>query len=122
MAPPSSGGGALGLLDLVALAGFVLIPTWAAKRPRRPPQEAQAGRALQGVNTQRCYIISMGTNRTGTPWKHGFLQALGMSLVLIALTACGGATTSVQTNPAPSAISSVSPACTPSTVAANATS
>src|ERR1700724_2680865 len=64
----------------------------------------------------------MGTNRTGTPWKHGFLQALGMSLVLIALTPCGGGTASVQTNPAPSAISSVSPACTPSTVAANATS
>jgi hypothetical protein len=64
----------------------------------------------------------MGTNRIGTPWKHRFLHALGMSLVLIALTACGGATTSVQTNPVSSAISSVSPACTPSTVAATATS
>ena len=64
----------------------------------------------------------MVIDRTGMQWKRAFLHVLGMSLVLVALTACGGGTASVQTNPAPSAISSVSPACTPSTVAANATS
>ena len=45
-----------------------------------------------------------------------------MSLVLIALTDCGGGKGSTQTGPVSSTISSVAPACTPSTVAANATS
>ena len=36
-APPSGGGGAMDLLDLVALVGFVLIPLLAAKPPRSTP-------------------------------------------------------------------------------------
>jgi hypothetical protein len=40
---PKGGGGALGLLDLVALASFVLIPPW-AKRPRRDPRGGRLAR------------------------------------------------------------------------------
>ena len=36
-APPSGGGGAMDLLDLVALVAFVLIPLLAAKPPRSTP-------------------------------------------------------------------------------------
>lgn len=65
-------------------------------------------------------IISMSIDRTGTRRKHSFLHALGTSLVLTALSACGGGA-STQTSPVSSTISSVSAACTPSTVAPNAT-
>ena len=68
----------------------------------------------------------MGRSRCGSTrrqLKHAFLHALGTSLVLLALTACGsGSTTTMQPGPASSTVSSVSLTCTPSTIAAGATS
>ncbi len=63
----------------------------------------------------------MATDLTETGWKRT-LRALGMSLCLIALTGCGGGTANTVSNLLSSTISAVSAACTPSTVAPNATS
>jgi phosphatidylinositol-3-phosphatase len=53
--------------------------------------------------------------------KHALLHAVGISLVLLTLTACGGGS-STMSGSTSSTISSVSLACTPSTIAAAATS
>ena len=55
--------------------------------------------------------------RTGRPVRHFFAYAFGISLLVSALIGCGGSTS--DNSPA---ILSVSPACTPTTIAANATS
>jgi len=60
---------------------------------------------------------SSGRHRARGPFPH----ALGMSLLLVMLMACGGGGSS-PSGPTPSTISSVSPACTPSTIAVDATS
>lgn len=52
------------------------------------------------------------------PLKHPFVGGLAISLMLLALTACGGS----QSSSMSSTISSVTPSCTPSTIAADATS
>jgi phosphatidylinositol-3-phosphatase len=53
--------------------------------------------------------------------KHALLHAVGISLVLLPLTACGGGS-STMSGSTSSTISSVSLACTPSTIATAATS
>ena len=69
----------------------------------------------------------MGGSRrhcVGRPLSHVLSHALGLTLLLLALTACGGGTSSSDETPSlPSSsptITSVSPACTPATIAVNA--
>jgi hypothetical protein len=72
----------------------------------------------------------MGGSRrhcAGGPLRHVLSHASGLTLLLLALTACGGSSTSSsdETPSPPSSsptITSVSPACTPVTIAVNATS
>jgi phosphatidylinositol-3-phosphatase len=70
----------------------------------------------------------MGGSRrhcAGGPLRHAVSHASGLTLLLLALTACGSSTSSDQTPSPPSSsptIISVSPACAPVTIAVNATS
>ncbi len=53
--------------------------------------------------------------------KHAFPHVLGSSLALLALAACGGGSSSVSSSGSSSSIASVTPACVPADIAANAT-
>ncbi len=59
---------------------------------------------------------SLRRDRTGGPVRHFFLHASGVSVFLIGLVACGGGSKSASPD-----IASVTPACAPAAVAANAT-
>jgi hypothetical protein len=61
-------------------------------------------------------------DRGGRCFKQAFPHALLMSLLLVALLACGGGSNNGQAGSMPSTIASVSPVCAPSTIAASATS
>src|SRR6478752_181863 len=71
----------------------------------------------------------MGGSRrhcAGGPLRHAVSHVSSLTLLLLALTACGSSTSSRDETPSPPSSSptiiSVSPACTPATIAVNATS